>query len=213
MATRSKQTAISELDLAALTFCPIGTRQWPAMVGDRVTHWLQEGAIRHSSAAGHGGGWSHSHATKAGHRAPVSSRPRRGVEKLTRYESGPSGTRQQQVTAGDRVTHSLRKQAIGRQSAAGHSGESSHSQATNAGHRAFISGRPQRGIESLTPYERRPSGTYQRQATLGDRVTHNLRKQAIGHPSAAGNSGGSSHSLAMKVGRRASVSGRPRRGI
>ena len=83
------------------------------------------------------------------------------MESLTSYESGPSGTRQRQATAEVGVTHSLRKRAIGHPSAAGHIGESSHSHSTKAGHRASVSGRPQRGIESLTRYESRPSGIRQ----------------------------------------------------
>ena len=132
---------------------PSGIRQRQATAGSRVTHSLRKRAIGHSSAVGHGGGSSHLQATKAGQRAPVSGRPRWRVELLTRYESGPSGTRQWKTTAGGRVTHLLRTQAIGRSSAAVTARDGSHSQATRAGHRVPVSGRPRRGIESLTSYE------------------------------------------------------------
>ena len=180
-------------------------------------------------------GSSHSRATRAGHRASVSGRPQRRIEALTNYESEPSGTHQRQATAGNQATHKLRKRAIGHPSAVGHGEGSGHSQTTRAGHRAPVSRRPRRGMESLTNYESEPSGTRQRLATAGDGVTHLLQERAIGQrsaaghgggsnhslatrvchqaPSAAGNNRGSSHSLATKAGHRAPVSGRPRRGI
>jgi SLT domain-containing protein len=107
---------------------------------DRNTHRLSKQAIRHSSAAGY------------------TSRTQEWIETLTRYQSRPSGTRQQQVTA---AGYSSRPRA-------GHRSGSKHSPAIKAGHRALVSSR------------------LHQQATGVDRNTHTLSKQAIGHSSAAG---------------------------
>ena len=92
---------------------------------------------------------------------------------------------------GDRITH-LRKQAIGRPSAAGHGVGSGHSHATKADHRAPVSGRSRRERSNHSP----PT-----------KASHRA-------PISAGQGGGiSSHSRHTIAGHQALVSSRASRGI
>ena len=141
-------------------------------------------------------GSSHSHPTKAGHRAPVSGkprrgagpltsyesrpsgpvsgRPRRGIRSLTCYESRPSGTRQWQVKVGEiESLTSYESKHRASVSAGQGGGISSHSRNTIAGHQALVSSRASGG-DWVTHILRKQAR--QRQATAWDQVTHMLRE-------------------------------------